>query len=316
MSQIPSFDCLPLCQDGPPGNAWGLFGATDECGMLNRLTAEVVKGASQEIKLGIRISTDLPLDFMSRPCFGRAAFKQTIKNKAPRAVNDDTLQFNTQISSQWDGFRHYGYQESKKYFNGSTLDDLLTSNVIGIHSWVEKGGVVGRGVLLDYAAWAEANNVQIDHFSTHVISASTLQEIAASQGTELKQGDILFIRSGWIRAFSQMSDEQAVALADIPSPPAIGLESSEQTLRWLWDTGFAAVAGDMPSMEAWPCQDPRFWLHEWLLAGWGMPIGELFDLERLGEECRRQGKWSFFFSSMPLKVPGGVASPPNGVAIL
>lgn len=133
MSQIPSFDCLPLCQDGPPGNAWGLFGATDECGMLNRLTAEVVKGASQEIKLGIRISTDLPLDFMSRPCFGRAAFKQTIKNKAPRAVNDDTLQFNTQISSQWDGFRHYGYQESKKYFNGSTLDDLLTSNVIGIH---------------------------------------------------------------------------------------------------------------------------------------------------------------------------------------
>lgn len=161
---------------------------------------------------------------------------------------------------------------------------------------------MGRGVLLDYAAWAEANNVQIDHFSTHVISASTLQEIAASQGTELKQGDILFIRSGWIRAFSQMSDEQAVALADIPSPPAIGLESSEQTLRWLWDTGFAAVAGDMPSMEAWPCQDPRFWLHEWLLAGWGMPIGELFDLERLGEECRRQGKWSFFFSSMPLKV--------------
>lgn len=90
----------------------------------------------------------------------------------------------------------------------------------------------------------------------------------------------------------------------------------------------------MPSMEAWPCQDKRFWLHEWLLAGWGMPIGELFDLERLSEVCRGEGRWSFFFSSVPLKVrifflrtsvymkmltvkvPGGVASPPNGVAIL
>lgn len=169
-------------------------------------------------------------------------------------------------------------------------------------AWVENGGVVGRGVLLDYAAWAEANNVQFDPFSTHVISAKTLQEIAASQGTELKEGDILFIRSGWVQAYSQLSETQAKNLADIPSPPAVGIESSEHTLRWLWETGFAAVAGDMPSMEAWPCQNTQFWLHEWLLAGWGMPIGELFDLEKLSEECRRQGRWSFFFSSVPLRV--------------
>lgn len=43
-------------------------------------------------------------------------------------------------------------------------------------------------------------------------------------------------------------------------------------------------------------------MHEWLLSGWGMPIGEIFDLERLSVECRRLGKWSFFFSSMPLNV--------------
>lgn len=71
-------------------------------------------------------------------------------------------------------------------------------------AWVEKGGIVGRGVLLDYAAWAESNNIQFDPFSTHAISAKSLQEIAASQGTELKQGDILFIRSGWVRAYSQL----------------------------------------------------------------------------------------------------------------
>jgi len=73
--------------------------------MLNRLTPEVVNKASDEIKDGTRIPTDLPLDFMSKPCFGRAPFQQTIKNKAPRSVNGDTLIFNTQISTQWDGFR-------------------------------------------------------------------------------------------------------------------------------------------------------------------------------------------------------------------
>lgn len=321
MTSFLSFNDLPLCKDGPPGNAWGLFGKSDECGMLNRLTPEVVNAASKEIQDGVRVPTDLPLDFMSNPCFGRAPFQQTIKNKAPRSVNDDTLVFNTQISTQWDGFRHYGYQEGKKWFNNHTLEDLLETKVNGIHgeynpsksntplhtdfqfaAWVEQGGVVGRGVLLDYAAWAETNNIAVDHFSPQSIPISTLQAIADSQGTEFKQGDILFIRSGWVRAFSNLSSEQAVALADMTNPPAVGIESSETTLRWLWETGFAAVAGDQPGFEAWPCQDIKYMLHEWLLAGWGMPIGEIFDLERLSNECKKRGRWSFFFSSMPLRV--------------
>ena len=49
--------------------------------------------------------------------------------------------------------------------------------------------------------------------------------------------------------------------------------------------------------------------------GGGCHIGELFDLEALSQECERQGRWSFFFSSVPCYVPGGVASPPNAVAI-
>lgn len=142
----------------------------------------------------------------------------------------------------------------------------------------------------------------MDHFSPHSIPVDTLQEIASSQGTELRRGDILLIRSGWTKAFSQLSEEQVTALANYAATPGIGIASSEKTLRWIWDTGFAAVAGDMPSMEAWPCQDTQFWLHEWLLAGWGMPIGELFDLETLSEECRNRGRWSFFFSSVPLRV--------------
>lgn len=73
-------------------------------------------------------------------------------------------------------------------------------------------------------------------------------------------------------------------------------------LKWIWSNQFAAVAGDMIAFEALPFQSKEYWLHEWLLAGWGLPIGELFDLEALTAECRKLGKWSFFFSSVPLKV--------------
>lgn len=52
----------------------------------------------------------------------------------------------------------------------------------------------------------------------------------------------------------------------------------------------------------------REWhLHEILLSGWGLPIGELFDLEKLSEHCKEVDRWSFFVSSEVCNVPGGVA---------
>jgi len=85
-------------------------------------------------------------------------------------------------------------------------------------------------------------------------------------------------------------------------------------LEWIWDSGFSAVAGDAISFEVYPDQGGLS-LHEYLLAGWGVPIGELFDLEALAKVCEEEGRWSFFVTSMPLNMPGGVSSPPNAMAI-
>lgn len=106
---LPAFDALTLSKDGPKGNAWGLFGPSDQLGMLNLLTPKTVAAAAaKEIREGVRISLDWPLNKPSFPSFGRDPYKHRIVNKAPRTVNDDVLTFNTQCSSQWDGFRHYG----------------------------------------------------------------------------------------------------------------------------------------------------------------------------------------------------------------
>jgi hypothetical protein len=80
--------------------------------MLNLLTPDIVTRAAQEIKTGKRVSLDWPLNSQSYPSYGRVPFKHQFINKAKgpelRVVNDDILTFNTQSSTQWDGFRHYG----------------------------------------------------------------------------------------------------------------------------------------------------------------------------------------------------------------
>ena len=72
----------------------------------------------------------------------------------------------------------------------------------------------------------------------------------------------------------------------------------------------------MPS-PAYECHSPKgLELHQAFLAGWGMPIGELFDLRELAAACERLQRWTFLLTSMPLYIEGGIASPPNAQAIL
>ncbi|HEY7419143.1 MAG TPA: hypothetical protein VH593_28430, partial [Ktedonobacteraceae bacterium] len=93
------------------------------------------------------------------------------------------------------------------------------------------------------------------------------------------------------------------------------LAQGEATLRFLWDQHFAAVAGDAIAFEAYPAHPQHGFMHETLLALWGMPIGELFDLEALAEDCAADGRYAGLFTSAPLNTLGGVASPPNAMFI-
>ncbi|KAI5242772.1 hypothetical protein E4T42_07583 [Aureobasidium subglaciale] len=315
-TSIPSFDELPVDKTGPFLNAWGLYGKDDELGFLNRLTDDLVKEAAKEIQSGTRISLNWPMDAQNDlPFFGRQIFHKQVYQKPPRIVNDDTWTFNTQSSSQWDGLRHFAYQKEAKFYNGVTLDDIHCdhSTVIGIGAWSEKG-IIGRGVLLDYEAWREQQGKPAkDAFQAGIISLEELKAVAEWEGVELKFGDILIIRSGYIAQYNNSSREDLEALSKIMPPTFLGVEQSEEMLRWIWEN-FSAVAGDQPSFECWPSTKP-YMLHEVLLAGWGCPIGEMFDLEALSRQCKKTGRYSFFVASEPCNVPGGVASPPNIIAI-
>jgi len=83
--------------------------------------------------------------------------------------------------------------------------------------------------------------------------------------------------------------------------------------EFLWNNHFAAIASDQPSLEMMPPPGGVFF-HQTIIGLWGMPIGEFFDLEALSEHCAKTSRYTFFFSSWPLNIPGGVASPANAAA--
>ncbi|KAK0372841.1 hypothetical protein CLIM01_09799 [Colletotrichum limetticola] len=321
---IPPFESLPLGKDDPRFSAWGLYGDKDELGTLNRLTDErVAAAAREEIKTGARVSLNWPLTAQSAPFFNRRAFHHDLYRKHPRFVNDDEWTFNSQSSSQWDGLRHFGYQKEEKFYNGVSMDEVHAvdeegrrSTVNGIQArkaW-QKHGIVGRGILVDYHTWRLEQNMPYDPFARDSIPVADLQACLKAQGTEIKFGDILITRTGFTATHASLPPSTLSNHLAASPQTFSGVAQSEETLRWVW-SNFSAVAGDQPSFECWPHRDPKHWMHEVLLAGWGMPIGELFDLEALAAQCKREKRWSFFVVSEPCNVPGGVASPPNILAI-
>lgn len=175
-----------------------------------------------------------------------------------------------------------------------------------------------------------ATNTSSDPFDYHQISWVELQACGkaqgidirpAAQGGDIQIGDLLFVRSGFVSTYYSRSPDARTAAALRPHSAGkgdgqrwAGVKQEEAMKDWLHDCYFSAVAGDAPAFEAWPSQED-YMLHEYILALWGMPLGEMFDLEKLAKTCREKGRWFFFVTSSPNHCEGGVSSHGNAQAI-
>ncbi|KAI0385120.1 hypothetical protein F5Y04DRAFT_205476 [Hypomontagnella monticulosa] len=316
------FDELP-----DPKRVWvGEPGSHEEgLGRLVLLTEERVrKAAAQEIRTGRRVCLNWDMTKLEHVGLGRTPCEHKIVPLSGGIALDDIYTFNPQQSSQWDGLRHWGMpsnpdpkpEQQRIWYGGTTKDEILdrSNDRIGIQHWAREG-ITGRGVLIDYASWADTKGIEYSAFSQHTIKLEDILEIARESKITFERGDVLLVRSSVTRDWETRMDTAAKkAYAASNSPKHAGVEANINVLRWIWDTGIAAVAGDALSFEVYPPLGDVF-LHDWFLAGWGMPIGEMFDLERLAKVCKDLDRWTFFFTSVPFNMPGGVSSPPNAQAI-
>ncbi|PVH93411.1 hypothetical protein DM02DRAFT_721718 [Periconia macrospinosa] len=313
-----SFDSLP-----DKTQVWiGQPGSREEgLGRLNMLTPDVVAKAASEIRTGRRTALNWDLQKLEYPLFGRQPCQHTISPVLDGLFFDDVYEFNPQAGSQWDGLRHMqktinGTGE-QRFYGGVTVEEVLdrSNDRIGIHHWA-KEGIAGRGVLIDYASWAEKKGLKYSVFTNHTVKIEEIQEIVKESKITFQKGDILLIRIGLTREWDTLSEQRKQTFGANLESPSAGVEATEDVLRFIWDNQIAAVAGDAIGWEVLPPIDfgPNF-LHPTLLAGWGMPIGEMFDLEELSRICKEEGRWTFFLSSSPLNMRGGISSPPNCMAV-
>lgn len=330
-STLPDYDDLPR-RSGLPC-AWEVWEPEgDRFGCLNLLTDERAAAAARLVERGRTFPLNWSMGLPDPPLFGRSRFGHSIPSRPGGVSQDDVLtDWNTQSSSQWDGFRHIRHPAMEANEPGTGHFGGVDNEEHGIDHWARRG-IVGRGVLADVGRWRDAQGRPLRHDEPDPVSADELLACLADQGTEVAEGDILLIRFGWIDWYGAQDAAKREQLADRAQFASSGLHPGEDTVRALWNLHIAAVATDNPAVEVFPPgalldestrdelrADPHrvheSFAHCVLLPMLGLPLGEMFFLDDLADDCASDGRYECFFTSAPLNLPHGVASPPNALAI-
>jgi len=317
--------------DAPAGSAWGLFGADDELGTINLLTPDRVLAGSRCVRRGAVFNLDLALDAINPPLFPtRKLPEHTIFQRNDCHRDDYIDQLYLQVSSQIDGLRHMGNPDHG-FYNGMSPNRFVPGDpTLSISRWAEHG-IVGRAVLVDVARHLEQAGRPIDHRQGGPVPIHVVEEAAAEQGVTFQAGDILLLRFGFLHHYFHVATEEE-RRAFPTALCSAGLLQSQDTLAWLWDHQFALVAADNVALECLPPDpsSPFVWdieqrtgehdhhqgfMHRLMIPLLGMPMGELWSLDALAEDCAADGVYECLVVAKPLNLVGGVGSPANAVAV-
>jgi kynurenine formamidase len=299
---------------------WGRWGAEDQRGTLNFITAERVRSACTLPRSGRVVSCALPFD-QHGPQNGLAGRHNPIhtmladggdalagaQDFLPGGFNyaDDAVTMPLQCGTQWDALAHVFYDG--KMYNDRDVK-LVTSSGAAVNSIDQiRHGVVGRGVLLDLPRYVRLPWLEN---GTRILPED-LDACAENQGVTVESGDVVLVRTGMMARCLEQKTWQGYC-----GGPAPGL--SIHCARWLYEREIAAVATDTWGVEVRPNETPDCFqpLHMISLRNTGLLLGEIFQLDDLATACAESGDYDFLFVAAPLPITGAVGSPINPLAIL
>lgn len=162
---------------------------------------------------------------------------------------------------------------------------------------------ITRGVLLDVPAYRGVDALP----KSDPVSAEELQAIARHQNTEVKPGDVVLIRTGYL---GKWPDAEALARHATAGPDI-------SAARWLLDSGVVATGSDTETYEVQPAPDlgepanPQP-VHTLLLIENAIYLFESIYLEELA----RDRAYEFLFVALPIKIEGATGSMLDPVAIV
>ncbi len=212
----------------------------------------------------------------------------------------DSITFGSHVGTHIDALCHY------------SCDGLLHGGVEAATVQNESSGfaklgvdtiapILRRGVLLDVAT-----QMQLDALPTDfVITPDHLEMALRTAQTSIKEGDVVLLRTGWARYFSNPRQFVAGGHGHAVAGPGPELEGA----RWLSEHGVFAAGSDTIAFEKVPTV--RMPVHVHLLVETGIHIIEALNLEELS----RDRIYEFVFIAAPLKFRGGTGSPIRPLAL-
>jgi kynurenine formamidase len=332
-------------QKRPDGSNWGDFGPDDRLGRMNLVTPARRRAGAAEIREGLAFCLSLPLNYPGYTGEKRGPRKPprlmalTDDNKSwyhtmlgpqgccpQESICDDGVLLSLQYSTQWDSFAHYGRlfdanddgEAEKVYYNGYTAkDDFLGADQeggpyalsLGIENMAETG-VQGRGVMLDLCAAYGKDRRWIGY--------DDFMRAMEAQNVTVDPGDFLLIHTGYGAAIMAMGNAADPAALDRTG--AVLDASDERLLRWVSESGVAALCSDNVAVEGVDFSGPRHKsglllpLHDLCLFKLGIHLGELWYLSELATWLRAHQRNAFLLTAPPLRLPGAVGSPATPVA--
>ena len=279
---------------------WGRWGADDQQGTLNLITAKAIKAAATLVREGKVYSLSMPLDadgpqWPERHKTWQTTSLQPVGEGAGFA--DDILTMHSHSGTHMDSLCHLwlDYQ----LYNGFDAREHLTSRGAARNSIDNVPAIVGRGVLLDIAGWKGVQHLALGE----TISAVDLDQCAAQQNVSIQPGDIVLVNTGWMTIF-----EQDRTLFDSGEP---GLDMS--TIAWLHEHDISAVGADNHGVEVMASMPPtELPFHFAAIRDLGLYLLENLKLQALADDQR----YEFLFAVAPLQLTSAVGSPINPLAVV
>jgi kynurenine formamidase len=297
---------------------WGRFGPDDERGMLNLLTPETVLAATRVPRTGKCYSLALPIQRHGVPWFDYrgAPTRLPLTHQSDHGQyelfgapdhlgsNEDVLILASHNGTHIDALSHV--------FCNRTMYNDTPVEVVSAAAGATKLGIetirsiVGRAVLLDMARHlGQPEGIE----GEYVIGSADLEACAAAQGVEVRTGDILLIRTGWIDRFLALGVRgPADVVGANPIQPGLGRDA----MAFIDAHDITVIGSDNSAIEAIPFDGNEFLsVHVELLVKRGIHLVEHLVLsEMAADEC-----WECLFVVAPLPVVGAAGSPVNPIAI-
>jgi kynurenine formamidase len=278
---------------------WGRWGADDQLGSVNLVTAATRKHAVTLAKEGLTVSlAHNPLT--DKADDNASPFEHTMN----QGFSTDTyrVSYHGYAHTHIDALCHISYKNQT--YNGYARGDVNTEKgctKLGIEHL--KQGVVTRGVLLDIPSLKGVPYLE----PGTAVYQEDVEAWEKKMGVKVGPGDAVLLRTGrWARRDN---------LGPWPvGRSAAGFHASIAT--WLKARGVAFVGSDAAS-EVAPTmvQGVNLPVHTLVITALGINILDNQDLERLAETAARLKRWEFMLTINPVPVTGGTGSPLNTLAV-